>query len=165
MEYFTRRVCAKCGHEDVIETFKEKRKLSSVSVDCKVPCSKCNSYEVYSVSYSEWKLDQSLLDLWGQHAEFNFHNSDKIFLTDLDSATIFIDNLENTNYLEDKKEQLLQVLCDLIYDYTSGKKVALKEHDVLMLNRIRLHLKMHKQKVMRLEMEESIKSMISLLLA
>ncbi|HYD91422.1 MAG TPA: hypothetical protein VEA37_08050 [Flavobacterium sp.] len=62
-------------------------------------------------------LNKNLLDEWGYDPKKKFDQQDEeIILAEIENLELFLDAIDNSNYLQTKKDTLLGALCVLYYD-------------------------------------------------
>lgn len=62
-------------------------------------------------------IDKTLLDKWGCDHEMTFDQQDEeIVIAEIGNLELFLDAIDNSDYLQVKKDILLAALCILYYD-------------------------------------------------
>ena len=119
MEYWVSRRCKSCGQEDKLELTKLQSafELYDTSTIWTQLCSVCKSDECESLHHPLVKLDQELLDIWGNNPHLAMMSQDEeLLLAEIEYLPIILRAIDNKEYLPSKVNVLLEALCILVYD-------------------------------------------------
>lgn len=133
MNYSVKRTCKDCNHIDVYSVTKiEAAFFDSPSSPkfWKMPCSRCKSKNCGETSYPVVRMDQALLDIWGNDSKLFFLSQDEeLILAEIDYLPMILKAIDEGNYLKRKIEVLIEAVCVLLYDNTPNLKEYSKEEN------------------------------------
>jgi len=121
MEFNVIRTCKDCKNEDFFYLTKVQSafQLYDSSEIWNSLCSKCGSTECLSLGGKQPKVDQQLLDMWGNSATLHFWTQDEeIFLAETEYFHLILNAIDKSKYPERKITVLIQSICVLLYDNT-----------------------------------------------
>jgi hypothetical protein len=82
-----------------------------------VPCSQCGDETPASMSCESPKIDQELLDLWGNDRSLYFSSQDEdIIVAQMNYLNMILNVVDEQKYLESKIGTLIAALCVMLYD-------------------------------------------------
>ncbi|MFP9113382.1 hypothetical protein ACLI1A_05535 [Flavobacterium sp. RHBU_3] len=111
------KYCANCAQNIHLEVNDTATTFSDYENLIALPCNNCNMNVFNHIDLNTIKIDKQILDVWGKHPNLYFFEQDEeIILADEANIALFIDAIDNSNYLQFKKEILLTALCVLFYD-------------------------------------------------
>ena len=92
-------------------------------------------------------IDKTLLDKWGYDYKMTFDSQDEeIILAEIGNLELFLDAIDNSDYLQAKKDILLAALCVLYYDNVDTETpYAEDEEKGRILNAVLLELEKRKE--------------------
>jgi hypothetical protein len=86
-----------------------------------VPCSQCGDTIPASMSCESPKIDQELLDLWGNDTSLYFSSQDEdVILAQVNYLSMLLKAVDEQQYLESKIGTLIAALCVMLYDNLIG---------------------------------------------
>lgn len=121
MKYELKRACKNCDNLDLIGVTKIEAafELYDVSKIYNANCSNCDSIDLKYLEHVHPKLDQEIIDLWGENENYRVSPQDEeIILAKLENLSLITTAIDEHKYLESKQIVLIQALCVLLYDYT-----------------------------------------------
>ena len=123
MEYKLSRGCKECENVDLFGLTKIEAafELYDSSQIWKTPCSKCGSVNCKFLGHDHPKLDQELLDIWGNSPElFLMSQDEELFLAEIDYLPMTLKAIDESKYLKRKIEVLVESVCVLLYDNSAS---------------------------------------------
>lgn len=152
--YILHRICAGCGATTEFEI--AARDMAFGQFDeavVRAKCEKCGSCECKKVWGSNIAIDSELLNEWGQNAELKFYysqesiivsdgkeqvmqyeNDEDVNLCDFCDFELLLANLENENFLPQKRGTIASALCTAAYDEKDDARLE-KMYELLTENR------------------------------
>ncbi len=121
MKYTLDRTCKDCKNVDAFDLSKMEAafELYNSSEIWKKPCSQCGSIHCESISQQRPKLDKELLDLWGNDTSLHLMEQDEeILLAEMEYLPLILQGIDESRYLPNKINILIEALCVLLYDNT-----------------------------------------------
>lgn len=121
MNYHLQRTCAACKNVDLFPVSKMEAafELYSSKGIWNTKCTKCNSLKCSSLQHAHPKLDQEILDIWGNDPKlFLMVQDEEIFLAEYDYFPMLLKAIDESTYLKSKIDVLVESICVLLYDYT-----------------------------------------------
>jgi len=132
-EYNLTRTCKDCKNVDTTKLTKVDAafELYDSNVIWKTPCSKCGSINCDSLGLNHPTLDKELLDLWGNDPElFLMEQDQELLLAEYEYFPMLINAIDESAYLKNKVDVLIEAICILLYDNTvSSDEYSDKENE------------------------------------
>jgi len=123
--YYLYKKCAQCDNTDYFVLTKVQAAFGQYPVadTIKAPCSSCGSVKFFATGSNQPDADKELLDIWGYDESLHFSDQDEeIILADIKYLNLFLDAIDNSSYLQLKKDGLLAALCILYYDNAANSE-------------------------------------------
>lgn len=119
--YYTSKRCAQCGTTDYYALTKTEAAFSRYEYIIEIACSKCQSLTFDMLHATSPDIDKKLLDMWGVDVNLHFYEQDEeVILAEISNMDLFLDAIDNSDYLPLKKNVLLSALCIVYYDHAAN---------------------------------------------
>ena len=125
MDYRLTRVCKDCGNTDYFNLTKTEAafKLYDWARFFYSPCANCGSTTCQSLSNPLVPIDQEILDMWGNDRELRFLDQDEeLMLAEFEYLPMLLNAIDDSSYMGAKIDILIEAICILLYDNTSGSE-------------------------------------------
>jgi len=123
MDYILTRVCKDCQNTDYFSLTKTEAvfKLYDWASFFNSPCTNCGSTTCQSLSSPFVTIDKEILDTWGNNSELRFLDQDEeLILAEFKYLPMLLNAIDDSSYMGAKINILIEAICILLYNYTSG---------------------------------------------
>lgn len=130
MSYLAERRCKDCGNVDIFPLTKMEAAfwLYNTKKIWNTPCKKCSSTNCASTKHPSVRIDQELLDIWGNDPKLYFLSQDEtLIISEVNYVPLLLQAIDKGDYLKDKIDVLIEAVCVILYDNSADLEEYSKE--------------------------------------